>query len=210
VEAPRDATGRPAASRSPRRRLWIVLSIVGVLALCAIAIPVRLLVLPLVSGTVTADCGEQSPSAALLAFVLTFNDSESIGVDRLIVRERRAEISQQRREYVSAMAADRRTTGRVGLFTAAGDEPTDRTEIHGDQATVVDSFRVRWTPPSDTEPQVGTLWQYGESRAWRAELRRDRTGWRLWSVTIPRWCGEYSRCGAARPAASPTPEAAPS
>jgi len=211
VETPRDAAGRPAAGRSPRRRLWIILSIVGVLALCAIAIPVRFLVLPLVSGTIAADRGEQSPSAALLAFVLTFNDGDSIGVDRLIVRQRRAEISQQRREYISAIAADRQTTGSVGIFTIASGEPTDRTEIHGNQATVVDSYRVRWTRPSDAaEPRAGTLSHYGEPRAWRAELRRDRTGWRLWSVTIPRWCGEYSRCGAPRPTASPTPEAEPS
>jgi hypothetical protein len=178
---------------------------------CAIAIPVRFLVLPLVTGTLAADRGEPSPGAALLAFALTFNDGDSIGVDRLIVRQRRAELSRQRREYLSAMAADRQTTGSVGIFTAAGDDPTDRTEIHGDQATVVDSYRVQWTRPSDTsEPRADMLRYYGESRAWHAELRRDRTGWRLWSVTIPHWCGEYSRCGAARPKASPTPEAEPS
>jgi hypothetical protein len=143
--------------------------------------------------------------------VLTFNEGESIGVDRLIVRQRRAELSRQRREYLSAMAADRQQTGWVGIFTPAGDEPTDHTEIHGDRATVVDSYQVQWTPPPNTaEPRAGTLWYHGEPRAWRAELRRDRTGWRLWSVTIPRWCGEYSRCGTARPTASPTLVAEPS
>jgi len=167
--------------------LWITLSIVGALALCAVAIPVRLLVLPLVIGTVTADHGEPSPTAALFAFVLTFEEPQrSVGVDRLIVAQRRAELGQQRRDYLQAMEADRKATGWSGRLEHAS-QPTDTTSIEGDRATVVDSYGMRWTPPPQLHatPAVGALWYHGQPLAWRAEARRDRTGWRLWSVTIP-------------------------
>jgi len=84
-----------------RCRLWITLSIVATVALCAIAIPIRLLVFPLIAGT--ADHGEPSPTAALFAFVLTFDDPpQSIGVDRLIVPQRRAKLGRQRHDYLHA------------------------------------------------------------------------------------------------------------
>jgi hypothetical protein len=146
VESPSGTPGRPLGTRIRRRRLWITLSIVGALALCAV-VPVRLLVLPLVIGTVTADRGEPSPTAALFAFVLTFEEpQQSVGVDRLIVAQRRSELGRQRRDYLQAMEADRKATGWSGRLEHAG-QPTDTTSIEGDRATVVDSYGVRWTPP---------------------------------------------------------------
>jgi hypothetical protein len=58
----------------------------------------------MVVGTTTADHGEKSPSAAPAAFVLTFEDgSDALGVERLIVQQRRNQISRQRRDYIATM-----------------------------------------------------------------------------------------------------------
>ncbi len=104
------------------------------------------------------------------------------------------------------MEADRNATGWVGRFEHAS-QPTATTTINGDHATVIDSYGVRWTPPATSQatPGGGALFYRGQPRAWHAAARRDRTGWRLWSVTIPPWCGSYSRCGAAPPRRSRCP-----
>jgi hypothetical protein len=205
---PRSAA--PTAAR-PRRWRWVALIVAAVLGLC-VAVPVGYLVWPIVVGTLHADHGEASPRAALLAFVFTFEDPpDTTGVDRLIVSERREQIGRQRRDYLKAMATDRKATGWSATFEVAAPEPDDRTEVHGDRATVVDHYRARWTPPASQRTTGGVVtWIDGASYPWRADARRDRIGWRLWSVTIPPWCGTYSRCGTApAPVGSPSPSPSP-
>jgi hypothetical protein len=127
------------------------------------------------------------------------------------VPERRTQLAQQRRDYVRAMEADRQASGWPGRFEIGNKQPGDGTEVRGDLATVVDSYRVRWTPPAgQSTPNAAPLGYNGVPRAWRADARKDSDGWRLVSVSIPPWCGTYSRCGAAPvagPSVSPSPSA---
>jgi hypothetical protein len=112
------------------------------------------------------------------------------------------------------MAPDTKVTGWSATFEIGSSTPGDRVETHGDRASVVDSYRVRWTPPTDEQRRLASsgpvVWFNGTSRQWRAEVRRDRTGWRLWSVTMPPWCGQdgYSRCDSGT-APSPSPSTSP-
>jgi hypothetical protein len=63
-----------------------------------------------------------------------------------IVPERRDRLGRQRRNYLQAMAAaDQKVTAWSATFENAAPEPDDRSEIHGDRATVADHYRVRWT-----------------------------------------------------------------
>ena len=74
----------------------------------------------IVVGTLHAVHGYPSPGAALLRFVLTFEDPpDATGVDRLIVLERRAQLGQQRRDYIKAMAADLKATAWSVTFEVA-------------------------------------------------------------------------------------------
>jgi 4-amino-4-deoxy-L-arabinose transferase-like glycosyltransferase len=215
---PAQATPEPIADKRRRRWPWTTLSVIWVVMVACAGVPIVWVVSPLVVGTVTADHGEPSPGAALLAFVFTFeNGPDATGVDRLIVPERRATISRQRRTYLAQMAADTKATGWSATFEIGSSSPDDRVETHGDRASVVDSYRVRWTPPADEQRRMASsgpvVWFNGMSRQWRAEARKDRTGWRLWSVTMPAWCGQdgYSRCNtslapSALPSASPSPD----
>jgi hypothetical protein len=203
---------RPARGSRPAGR-WrsVAVAVAVVLGLC-VAAPVGYLVWPIVVGTLHADHGEPSPRAALLRFVFSFEDGpDATGVDRLIVPERRGQLGGQRRDYLKAIAADSKATGWSATFENTAPEPGDRVEIHGDRASVVDHYRARWTPPANQRTTGGAVtWIDGEPHAWRAEARKDRTGWRLWSVTIPPWCGTYSRCGTApAPAGSPRPSPSP-
>jgi hypothetical protein len=110
---------------------------------CA-GVPVVWVVGPLVVGTVTADHGEGSPRAALLAFVYTFeNGPDATGVERLIDPRQRTTIVKQRRAYLAQMAPDTKVTGWSATFEIGSSTPGDRVETHGDRASVVDSYRVR-------------------------------------------------------------------
>jgi hypothetical protein len=103
------------------------------------------------------------------------------------------------------------TSGRLARLDVYLYEDGGHWRVHGDRATMVDHYRARWTPPADQRAPGGAVtWIDGQPHAWRAEARKDSTGWRLWSVTIPPWCGTYSRCGTApAPAASPSPSPSP-
>lgn len=37
------------------------------------------------------------------------------------------------------------------------------------------------------------LSQSSSQHPWRFEVREDRGGWRVWTVTAPAWCGDYIR-----------------
>jgi hypothetical protein len=152
----------------------------------------------------------------LAAFVYSFNDGpDATGVDRLIVPEQRRAIGGQRRDYLATMAVDTKTTGWSGVFETAGPQPTDHLEVRGDRAVVMANYRVRWIPPPAQQKATGgaMVWYDGQAHPWRAEARKDCTGWRLWSVTIPPWCGAdgYSRCETmTAPWSSSTPSQSPS
>jgi hypothetical protein len=192
----------------------MTLAAVAAVVLACCGVPLAWVAGPLAVGTLNADRGEGSPGAALLAFVGTFEDGpDATGVERLIVPERRKTIIEQRRSYLAQMAADAKATGWSATFEV-GSTPGDRVEAHGDRATVVEGYRVRWIPPADVQRRTSSsgpiLWFNGSSRQWRADVRKDRTGWRLWSVTMPPWCGQYgySRCNA-DPAPNLSPSASP-
>jgi hypothetical protein len=217
VVVERDQAQQAATGVRQRRRWpWLVLSLAWVLIVSCAAVPVVYVVAPAVLGTWTADHGEGSPRAALAAFVYSFNDGpDATGVDRLIVPEQRRAIGGQRRDYLATMAVDMKTTGWSGVFETAGPQPTDHTDVRGDRAVVMASYRVRWKPPPVQQtPMTGdsVVWYDGQAHPWRAEARKDRTGWRLWSMTIPPWCGThgYSRCVAVAPWSSSTPSQSPS
>jgi hypothetical protein len=122
-------------------------------------VPVGYVVWPIVVGTLYADHGEPSPGAALLRFVFTFEDpADTTGVNRLIVPERRAQLGQQRRDYLKATAADRKATGWSATFVNAAPEPDDCGEIHGDRG-----YRGRPLPrPLDSTSQPAAHWQRGD------------------------------------------------
>jgi hypothetical protein len=101
------------------------------------------------------------------------------------------------------MAADEKAAGWAAELETGTELPGDGVQERGDRATVVDSYRVTRRPPPQQRPDgAGTVWYDGSPHQWRAEVRRDGGGWRLWSVVLPGWCGTYSRCAA--PAATPS------
>jgi hypothetical protein len=54
----------------------------------------------------------------------TFNDEpDAIGVDRLIVPERREQITRQRRDFMREMAADEKATGWVATLQTGTELP---------------------------------------------------------------------------------------
>src|SRR4051812_6912010 len=113
-----------------------------------------------------------SPNAALFAFVLTSNgEPEAIGVDQLIVSERREQVERQRREFMRKMAADE--GHRVGRGV-------------GDRHGVVRRWRAGAWRPGDFGRQLPRLLaaaayaatarcraslDNGEPHQWRAEVR---------------------------------------
>jgi hypothetical protein len=62
-----------------------------------------------------------------LSSQITFEDGpDATGVDRLMVPEQRAQLGRQRRDYLKAMAADRKATDWSATFEVAAPEPDDR------------------------------------------------------------------------------------
>jgi hypothetical protein len=103
------------------------------------------------------------------------------------------------------MEADRKATGWIGAFEIASD-PADRVDVQAIGPLWWTASEFGWTPPADLRASMNAVRLRGQPLAWHAELRSDRTGWRLWSVTIPPWCCGYSRCGRtpASPDSTPT------
>lgn len=44
-----------------------------------------------------------------------------------------------------------------------------------------------------------------EATPWTYDIRYDRRGWHIWSVTMSPWCEAYSGCGKPRPSTTPSP-----
>jgi hypothetical protein len=72
------------------------------------------------------------------------------------------------------------------LEATANDEVNQADE---DQAVVVTHVRAIWWATDGS-----TLQMHGTPHPWRFDVRRDRGGWRVWSVELPTWCGAVARC----------------
>ncbi len=196
--------GQAVFSPPPRRRRarwpW-VLSAVWVLALLCGGIPAVWLCVPIVRDTLRADDGGASPFVALLMWVNTFDDGEDGAriADRVVVASQRAKIGKVRRDWVEArradLAAHPEVTGadgpQPGMPPETGYAPTgNRTNV---LMYIEVTFRYR-----DHSAFYGTG---SGGLPWRAEARKERDGWRLWSVAITPYCGRlgdplsgYSKC----------------
>jgi hypothetical protein len=198
------------AAPAPRRIRPVlqVLIVVGVI----LAVPALAICGWFAKITIDAGKGMPSPDAALLGLIFTFEDPpDALGVDRLIVPERRNAIKQQRLAYMAEMAKDARESGWTPSFeTGWAPDGAPKTSVFGNTATVYRWHAVRWFPPDHLIPERGSPWQQGPNREWKAEARDDGDGWRLVSLTIPPWCDDgtnngYSLCNRRHPSTEPSP-----
>lgn len=160
--------------------LWVILSTVLVLCADAVAVPVGWFVYQ----TYQAGEGEADPEAAVTVYVLKLAAGEELGVSRVLAGDRRDELLEQWRDYRDEMER--------------GDPPSkfeiteQATERQGDdRAAVTVHIGPVWFYTDGS-----TLALHGTAYPWQFEVRRERRGWRLWSVEAPAWCGVYLRADA--------------
>jgi hypothetical protein len=194
---PASPAGEKAAA-IPRRRRRLFLLLAAVLVVC-VAAPVVVFIGWVAGQTVKASKGAPSPDAALVDWMYSFRDPTAVDADRYVLPERRAELARVRDAFLAQL---RQTApgARVEVSSIAATETID-----GDRATVTDHYLVS-LPLEGTVTSVHT-----RALAWTAEARRSDGGWRLWTVSVPPWCGSggyVPQCGP--PAAKPTASASPS
>ncbi|NES29888.1 hypothetical protein GCE86_24695 [Micromonospora terminaliae] len=105
---------------------------------------------------------------------------DELGMSRVLAKRRHDELRQQWRDYRAEMTSSGRPPSKleaVGQMTI---------EHQGDdRATVVEQVRAVWWD--------GPHLLAGDDHPWRWELREDGSGWRVWSVDLPPWCGVHVR-----------------
>lgn len=198
--APAAAETTPAA---PRRRRRVLLVLALVLVVC-VAAPVVAAVGWFASETVKAGRGAADPEVALLSWMYSFRDPDAVDADRYVMPERRAELARVRADFLAQMT---QTAPQARIDLGNGQAAT---RISGDTATVTDHYLV--SIPLEGAG-AGITSTHTKALAWTAEARRSDGGWRLWSVSVPPWCGPggyVTRCGPPAPAGSATPSPSPS
>jgi hypothetical protein len=203
-----EVAAQPSPAPRPgcrRRRPWILLAAGIVLPGCGVGVPVTV-----IYGVATAaDKGADCPSCAatdwtsLMGSLWWDSDGETRAA-KDVAADHRPALLAQRRAYIDQIRADAR---RYPEVAGADLDPYTGTrrqvEIYGDTATVVLHVAARW-------PNIisnAALWMYSSTADWRFTLHHDNTGWRITALTMPPWCGTYSRCDAPQPpeSASPSP-----
>ena len=157
-----------------------------------------------------ADKGADCPSCAAadwanLMSSLWWNTDGETGAAKDLAANQRSALLAQRRTYINQIRADARrnpAVARADFDPHTGTPPT--VQVQADTATVVLHVAARWP---DTTP--GGLWVYSSIADWPFTVRHDASGWRITKLTMPPWCGTYSRCDAPPPnqsaSQSPTP-----
>jgi hypothetical protein len=77
------------------------------------------------------------------------------------------------------------------LQALAGDEVD---QLDQDQAVVVTQLRAIWWPTDGSTPAL-----HGTPHPWRFEVRKDRGGWRVWSIDLPPWCATVASANDSAP-----------
>ena len=174
----------PRSTHQPRR--WLLVLLIGVLVVC-VGAPVASVIVWFGRGTLAAAQGQPSPSAAVNVFMLAVSNGEEIGLRSALAEEHRDELVDRWR--------------RIRADVARTDPPPSKVETaainvdaHSDEvAHVVADVQAIWWPRDGSG-----LSMHGDARPWRFETRRDRGGWRVWSIDAPPWCGGHVRADACR------------
>jgi hypothetical protein len=200
-----DATPGPIAPPRRRRRWpWIIALVVGLVLVIGITLPA----LVMFGVATAADKGAGCAQCAAFDWVnylgsLWWETDGELHASKDAAPQRRTALMAQRRTYIAQIRAD------IPRFPVVAGTDFDSFNaglpaVTGDDtiATVVLHVTARWPNTSN-----GGLWFYSDPGTWRFDVRRDRTGWRIWHIDAPSWCGTYSRCAdpaPAPPTASPT------
>jgi hypothetical protein len=173
-----------------RRWPWIVGAVAGLLA-CCLAVPIAVIVVPVIKDTLAASRGSNSPQEALLSYMLTFQppaEAQRLDAERYIVRKHRKAMLKQRADYLNAIEATNRAYPDQPASLAIGHDENHQTQvdIHGDRATVTEYWEVHLTFVQDHPGSA--IGAATEPQPWTATAQRERDGWRLTSLTMPPWC----------------------
>ncbi|MFI7607433.1 hypothetical protein ACIBTV_20125 [Micromonospora sp. NPDC049366] len=129
---------------------------------------------------VQAERGEAAPEAAALVWVLQTSAGDELGLSRVLAKRRHDDLLQQWREYRAVIDSTAKPPGKI---TTSG--PSVVEHQGDDRATVTEQVQAVWWD--------GATIRSGMAHPWRFEVRKDRGGWRIWSVDLPPWCGVYVR-----------------
>jgi hypothetical protein len=129
--------------------------------------------------TAEADRGQAAPDAAVNVFMLALSSGEKIGLRAVLAPDRRDELLSEWRGIT-------RTDPQPSKLNAGVFDIEDQSDDHAQVATPV--YAVWWGNDG--------LSMTGAKRVWRFEVRRDRGGWRVWSVgpyPLVRWSRQGRR-----------------
>jgi hypothetical protein len=121
-----------------------------------------------------------------------------------VVKSRRGAVGKIRDSFMAARSADvavhpEVTFGALAIGSAPPGGEGEGSHDRGDRADVI--LYVKTSFRYSTQQMAGAY--SSDSLPRHAQARRARDGWRLWSVSIPPWCGRtgdrtsgYARCQA--------------
>lgn len=199
--------GQTVLSPRPRRRArwpW-VLSVAWVLTLLCGGVPTVWIAAPVARDTLRAGQGASSPFVALVQWFNTFDNESRDGAqlaDRAVVASQRSTVAKARADFLAARRADLANHPEItgARLSMSGPQPGMPPEQgHADQGTRADV--LMYVELTVYHRDMGVTGIGSGGLPWRAEARKQRDGWRLYSVNITPYCGipnepqsGYSKC----------------
>lgn len=175
---------------------------------CGLAAPI----VAIFGVATVADKGADCPSCAATDWTtvmgsLWWDTDGELRAEKNVSPEHRPDLMARRRAYIDQIRADAR---RYPAVAGADFDPHTGThpaiDVQGDIATVVLHVAARWPNARGN----GAPWMYSSTADWQFTVHHDHTGWRITALTMPPWCGSYSRCDTPPPpqsaSSSPSPD----
>ncbi|MEH1056158.1 hypothetical protein V6U89_13200 [Micromonospora sp. CPCC 206171] len=164
------------AGRQARRWPWALLALVVVACAGVVAVPASWAV----RKQAEAERGEPAPEAAATVWLMKLSAGEEDGLSRVLAKSRHDELLDQFVRYRDDIAGSGRP---VSKLEAVGSSVIEHQG--DDRATVEEQVRGVWWGDGTNLAGTPHMWQW--------QLRKDRGGWRVWSVDLPPWCGVHIR-----------------
>lgn len=168
----------------------MLLALAAALVAAAVAVPVSLVVLVSAAADKGAGCARCAADDWLFYLGPLWRDDDgTIRVSKDLHPDHRQELLDLRRSWLATVDAD--MAGRGMSAPEFESAPQDQESRDAHTVTVVVQVAAVYHTSSATGGPMSTT---SSRHRWTFTVHDGPRGWRITAVTMPPWCGTYSRC----------------